>query len=295
MHDKQEDKFKLPKGVYDVPLGLTSKQYKSNGDLFSPANERTSLYGDVIHVNGEPWPYFEVEPRKYRFRILDAAISRAFVLYLEKDTKQGTKIPFQVIASDAGLLSKPITTSTLEIAMAERWEIVVDFTDYANSNVTMRNNRDVQADEDYNSTDKVMKFIVKGSVTSTENNDNLPDKFEDLKLPEAKTTVDKSFRFERSGGEWTVNGVTFADVKNRILANPPRGSTQVWELENSSGGWSRKFLSLPPSSMLISRQILSISILWISKSSRGQVAVEMFCHMNLLVSRMLCCWAQMRK
>lgn len=193
----------------------------------------------MIHVNGQPWPYFEVEPRKYRFRILDSSISRAFVLYLEKDTKTGTKIPFQVIASDAGLLSKPVTTSTLEISMAERWEIVVDFSSYANSNITMRNNRDVQADEDYNATDKVMKFIVKGTVTDDENNDKLPDKFEDLKLPVPKTTVDKEFRFARTGSEWTVNGVVFSDVKNRILQNPPRGSTQVWELQNNSGGWSR--------------------------------------------------------
>jgi bilirubin oxidase len=78
IHDAAEDALGLPSGygVPDVPLVLTSKYYKSNGQLVSPAGETDSLYGDVIHVNGQPWPYFNVQPRKYRFRILDASVSR---------------------------------------------------------------------------------------------------------------------------------------------------------------------------------------------------------------------------
>ena len=238
LHDAAEDRFGLPAGDYDVPLGLSSKQYRSNGDLFSPAAELVSLWGDVIHVNGQPWPYFKVEPRKYRFRILDSAISRSFQLYFEKDTKTGTKLPFKVIASDAGLLSGPISATQLDISMAERWEIVFDFSAYANSNVTMRNNRDVQADEDYNSTDKVMKFIVGRTVTDTSNNGEVPAAFNALILPPMKKTVDRTFKFERTNGEWRVNGVAFSDVKNRILAKPPRGAVELWELQNNSGGWS---------------------------------------------------------
>lgn len=43
-------------------------------------------------------------------------------------------------------------------------------------------------------------------------------------------------------GEWEINGVAFSDVKNRILARPTRGLTEVWELENKSGGWSHRKL-----------------------------------------------------
>lgn len=238
MHDPAEDSLGLPTGPYDVPLGLSAKQYKKDGDLFSPKDERVSLYGDVIHVNGQPWPYLEVEPRKYRFRLLDSSISRAFQLYLEDSKKIGTKIPFKVIGSDAGLLAKTVTTSTLDIAMAERWDIVVDFAPFANKNVTMRNNRDVQADEDYNSTDKIMQFVVGGIVKDTSNNGEPPSSLSTLKLPTPKTGVDRTFRFERNNGEWQVNGVPFSDVKNRILAKPPRGATEIWQLENNSGGWS---------------------------------------------------------
>lgn len=235
LHDPKEDSLGLPSGQYDVPLALSSKQYQANGDLFSPNGETVSLYGDVIHVNGAPWPFMNVQPRKYRFRLLDTSISRAFQLSLEADG--GKKIDFNVIASDAGLLSSPVQTNLLHISMAERWEIVVDFSQYAGKNITMKNERNVQADEDYNSTDKVMRFVVGNKVDSDQNN-NLPSSLRSVPFPPNKAGVDRSFKFERKGGEWTINGMTFAQTENRILAKPQRGAVEVWELENSSGGWS---------------------------------------------------------
>jgi bilirubin oxidase len=227
----------LPSGKYDVPLGLSSKQYNSDGTLFDPINEVVSLYGDVIHVNGQPWPYLTVEPRKYRFRILDSAISRTFQLYLESVTTK-KKATFQVIASDAGLISKPITTDNLYISMAERWEIVVDFAPFKGQSIDLKNMRDVGADEDYAATDKVMRFNVLNTASDISNNNGPPATLRQVPFPPSKTQVDKSFKFERQNGKWTINGVTFSDIENRILAKPDRGSLQVWELENGSGGWS---------------------------------------------------------
>lgn len=261
LHDPAEDALNLPAGNYDLPLALSSKQYNKDGTLFSPASETVSLYGDVIHVNGQPWPYFNVEPRKYRFRFLDASISRAFKLYFEAD--DGKKAPFHVIGSDAGLVAKPVQTDNLEISMAERWEIVIDFSAYSGKNVTLKNNRDVQADEDYNSTDKVMRFVVGKVVTSQQGNGALPSSLRVVPFPPTKTGVDRTFRFERSNGEWQVNGVTFADVKNRILAKPQRGQVEIWELVNGGGGWSH-----PVHIHLIDMQIISRS------GSRGVLPYE---------------------
>ena len=108
------------------------------------------------------------------------------------------RVPFQVIGSDAGLLSEPVTTNSLTIAMAERWEIVVDFAGFAGKNLTMKNARDVFKDEDYAGTDRVMRFKVGNAVTSTANNGPVPNPLSTLHLPPIdKTTVDRSFRFER--------------------------------------------------------------------------------------------------
>lgn len=176
-----------------------------------------------------------MEPRKYRLRFLDTSVSRAFKLTFETDDNK--KIPFNVIASDTGLLGKPVQSDNLEISMAERWEVVVDFSAYAGKNITVKNARDVQVDEDYNSTDKVMRFVVGKTVSSTENNGNLPSTLRTVPLPPNKSGVDRSFKFERSNGEWQINGVTFDDVNNRIIAKPPRGAVEIWEF-STGGGWS---------------------------------------------------------
>lgn len=236
LHDAAEDDLKLPSGEYDIPLVLSAKQYNNDGTLYSPAKETTSLYGDVIHVNGQPWPYLKVEPRKYRFRFLDAAISRSFFLYFERDQATGKKLEFNVIASDGGLLGSPQKVNDMYISMAERYEVVFDFSKYKGENVTLRNTRGFAADVDYLHTDKVMKFIV-GDDT-VDDKSEVPNTLRAIPYPPDSSVVDHHFAFQNSNGQWNINGVTFSDPTNRVLAKPARGKVEVWELENGGGGWS---------------------------------------------------------
>jgi bilirubin oxidase len=83
-----------------------------------------------------------------------------------------------------------------------------------------------------------MKFVVGDTVKDNTNNDPIPTDLRNVPLPPAKSTVDRSYKFERSNGEWQVNGVTWADVEDRVIAKPERGSVERWELINSAGGWS---------------------------------------------------------
>ena len=230
--------FGLPKGNYDIPLMLSAKQFKANGELFSPIDERDSLWGDVVTVNAQPWPYLKVEPRKYRFRLLDASVSRSFKLYLVEDGKPTTRIPFTVVAGDAGYLSKSVPTDNLVIAMAERYEVVIDFAQYQGKNLTIMNERDFQTNRDFPATDRVMRFVVGNQVTSQDGNGAIPAKLATLPIPTTPNKIDHEFVFEKKHGEWTINGVVFADVPNRILAKPRRGTVERWSLVNKSGGWS---------------------------------------------------------
>lgn len=230
--------LQLPTGAYDIPLMISAKQFQSNGQLVSPENERDSLYGDVITVNSQPWPYLAVEPRKYKFRLLDASISRSYSLYLVADSDSSTRLSFTVVGADAGYLDHPVPTSTLVFAMAERYDIVIDFAQYQGKNMTLMNDLNFQTNPDYPATDRIIRFVVGTQVTSTANNGVIPSHLADLALPAQHTTVDHSFTFERNNGQWLINGVGFADVANRILARPQRGQVERWRLINQSRGWS---------------------------------------------------------
>ncbi|KAK3340006.1 bilirubin oxidase [Lasiosphaeria hispida] len=235
IHDAAEDALGLPSGygVYDIPLVLSSKQYNADGTLFSTVGERISLWGDTIHVNGQPWPFLSVEPRKYRFRFLDAAVSRSFSLYMVKTTSTNFKLPFNVIASDTGLLEKPVQVSHMYISMAERYEVVFDFSPFASQTLELRNfpkAGGAGVETDYVDTDKIMRFRVAPQPTPSPPPAPLPPSLCTVPFPHgANRTVAHRFRFARFGGRWLINGVGFADAQNRILAN---------ELENTTDGWS---------------------------------------------------------
>jgi len=123
--------------------------------------------------------------------------------------------------------------------MAERYEVVFDFSTFAGQSIDLRNLEDVGGvgtDDDYADTDKVMRFnVAPGPVTDPS---TVPTTLRAVPFPPTSQGVDHHFRFHRSSGEWQINGVTFSDAQNRVLANVPRGKVEIWELENGSGGWT---------------------------------------------------------
>ncbi|OCK82578.1 Cupredoxin [Lepidopterella palustris CBS 459.81] len=251
--DAQENAIGLPSGNYDIPLALSAKYYNPDGSLLFTTNNNAGLWGDVIHVNGQPWPYLNVEPRKYRFRLLDASVSRTYSLSFAVDGLDGESISFNVVASDSvGLLSIPVETTTLMLAMGERYEIIVDFSSYSGKNITLRNARGVGENVDYAATDKIMRFVVGNKVTSQANNGNLPSTLRSVPFPPKRIEADKDFTFSRIGDEWLVNGEGFADIKHRILTRPPRGAVEIWNVHNGAGGGTH-----PVHIHLIDFQILS--------------------------------------
>ncbi|KAL6806324.1 Cupredoxin [Trichoderma sp. SZMC 28013] len=232
-----EARLGLPQGKYDIPLALNSKQYTSTGNLTSVAQETSSVYGDIIEVNGQPWPFLSVEPRKYRFRFLNSALSRTFILSIV-DSSSSSTLPLQVVASDSGFLSTTVTTTELTTAMAERWEVVVDFSGFENRNLTLMNQRNVFDSQDFSQTNLVMQFNVGSTVTSNANNNSPPSSLIAINSPPAGTLVHRTFKFDKSDDEWVINGVPFPDVKNRVLAAPQSGASEVWVLENHNSYWS---------------------------------------------------------
>ena len=168
LHDPVERSLPIPHGRYDVALVVTDAMFTSDGELLWDDNDHDGVFGDVILVNGRPWPAMPVERRKYRFRILNASVTRAYQWELDSGA------PLVIVGTDAGLVPVPQRVRRLRHAPAERYEIVIDFAEYPIGRRVVLRNRGVENEISYANTDKVLAFDVVGESTSTEDN-TVPD------------------------------------------------------------------------------------------------------------------------
>ncbi|MDO9105562.1 MAG: multicopper oxidase domain-containing protein [Methylovulum sp.] len=130
----------LPKDAYELELAIQDRQFDTNSQLYFPveATVKTHPYwsvmfeGDVPLVNGAPWPYVDVEPRRYRLRILNGSNHRSY------DLSYGRAVAYQ-IGADEGYLAKPMKISNVRLSPGERADMIVDFTKLAGKVVTMTN------------------------------------------------------------------------------------------------------------------------------------------------------------
>lgn len=142
-----------------VPLVIQDRMFDTNGQLFFPADSAGGILwsvnpehpywvpefiGDVIVVNGKTWPYLNVQPKRYRFLILNGSNARTYELYLVNPVTKTMGPPMWVIATDGGYLDTPVKIDPalgqkLVIQPGERYEVIIDFAGYANSTLIMRN------------------------------------------------------------------------------------------------------------------------------------------------------------
>ena len=237
MSDELEDSLPIPKGNYDLPVVISDKMFAANGSLMYDDEGHSGLYGDVMLVNGQPWPNLKVEPRKYRFRILNASLSRGLRLQLSN-----TAVPMTVIATDGGLMPKPQTTAQLRVGMAERYEVVIDFAKIPVGTKIQLRNLGVPNSRDFDHTDKVMQFEVIGEHAGTWRTTQVPAELnpqnEIMLLDETKFPGIKTVKLElhRSNSTWKVNNTTWDDIVKSnyqtVVANPEPDEVQIWEITN---------------------------------------------------------------
>ena len=130
---------------FDVNLVVSDSAYDPSGQLFFDIFTTDGFLGDVPLVNFAYAPVFEVLPRKYRFRILNACMSR--FLQLQLADSRGNAVPFQFIANDGNLVVNPIPLTTLDQqGIGERYDIVVDFSSFRAGDTVQLVNALVQTD-----------------------------------------------------------------------------------------------------------------------------------------------------
>ena len=75
-------------------------------------------------VNGKVWPFLEVEPRKYRFKIYNGSNARFYKIRLSSGQ------PFIQIGAEGGLFDHPVVMEEILLAPAERADVIVDFSQH---------------------------------------------------------------------------------------------------------------------------------------------------------------------
>jgi FtsP/CotA-like multicopper oxidase with cupredoxin domain len=124
IHDEEERALGLPSGEFDIPVVMQDVRRDEAGQLiYSPEHmdHMEGYMGNVMLTNGTPDAMLNVKRGTYRFRLLNASNARLYHLVIDVDH------PFTIIASDGGLLEKPVTVTDLWMGPAERYDILVDF------------------------------------------------------------------------------------------------------------------------------------------------------------------------
>lgn len=239
LHDAAESSL-LPQGKFDVPLTVSDAMFAKNGSLAYNDNTHSGLWGDVVLVNGAPWPVMKVQRRIYRFRVLNASISRSYRFSLS------TGDPVTVVGTDGGLMPAAQQVTSWRQAGAERYEVLIDFSKYpAGKRVELRNLSN-KNNVDYDFTNRVMAFDVTdepvdASGPAARVMPTLLAPSGTMSLATSDSVKTRRMRVKRDNGIWTIGGMTWEEViesgYKKVLADPDLNDVEIWEIENSSGGW----------------------------------------------------------
>jgi FtsP/CotA-like multicopper oxidase with cupredoxin domain len=245
---------------YEREIVIQDRMFDTNGQLYWPSlgiNPTVhpfwgpEFFGDVIMVNGKTWPYLQVEPRRYRFRMLNGSNARFYELRLASTSKPSRSVPgFWQIGSDGGLLDAPVllndpvvpTPRRLLLAPGERVDLIVDFAGYAGQVMPLLNSAKAPfpqgAPADPKTTGTIMQIRVGTTVTGLVDNSFNPAVTKTLRAaPIERPTmvpVTRALTLNENMGplgplEMFVNNTMWA---MGATETPAVGSTEVWEIIN---------------------------------------------------------------
>ncbi len=244
----QGQALQLPSGPYDIPLVLQEKTFDANGQLVYDVFNLDGFLGEKYLVNGMVQPYIAVKRRKYRLRFLNGSNARIYQLFLTD--KNGKTYPMTQIATEGGLLARPVRNRpSFHLAMAERVEVVIDFNDFPHPQFTelFIENRLIQTEgrgpkgkyekpELSSRGTQILKFKLEERVPDPSVVKDSLRPFAAITAQELSQAPIRNFEFGRGNGQWQINGQLAGDL-SRVMARPTLGKGEIWRLINNSGGW----------------------------------------------------------
>ena len=223
IRDEREDELNLPKRRHEIPLMLCDRFLRADGQLEYPTSGDPKspwvpeVYSNVMLANGKLFPYLDVEPRRYRLRVMNGSNARFFRLSF------GDLFEMQQIGSDQGLLATPLNTKRVLLAPGERADIVFDFSAHAGKNVILRSDSfDIVQFRVSNSDEKDTSALPTTLRTIERIPQSQAVKTRRLTLDEAMDKVQQSMGMKLNNTPW------HAPVTEKPVVN----TTEIWEIVN---------------------------------------------------------------
>jgi spore coat protein A, manganese oxidase len=223
IRDDAEDALNLPRGEFEVPLVLSDRKFAVDGQLIydvspDPAAPWTpEFYGNATLVNGKLFPYLEVQPALYRFRVLNGSNAQFFNLSLSNGQ------PFAQIGTDQGLLQAPVPAKVVLLAPGERADLIVDFSSSSGEQVAMK----IGPVED------IMQFQVARSGSHA---GRLPEKLRPVaSIPESsavRTRLLTLNEYKSPKGDSMTMLLGGAHWNMPVTENPVLNTVEIWSLIN---------------------------------------------------------------
>jgi spore coat protein A len=254
---------------YEIPLIIADPSFNTDGTQYLPAKNlswngpyipETDIppiwnglyYGSTITVNGSTWPNLHVEPRRYRFRVLNASAVRQLTLKVASAAHPSAparaSLPIWVIGSDGGFLPHPVElsgTSGLPVLPSERYDVIIDFTGLKPGTHRFLINEGSAATQ--GTTGTVMRFTV---VPLKSKDKSIAPKHLALPKPPvlSRVTHTRQVSLSEVGSSFevsviasylcgTVNDIGLPNAlgwDDAITEEPKSGSTEMWEVWNFS-------------------------------------------------------------
>ncbi len=257
IHDDYERYLNLPSGQYEIPLIFQTFAVNGNGTVHYTDLVSNESFGNAVAVNGKILPYLNVEPRRYRFRMLDASNARMYGLHLvTADSARSPGPAFYQIGTDAGFLQKTAVLNDpndpnaplLFLQSGERADVIIDFSQYAGQEFILDNSNAISDPDGELPIPQLMLFRV-GTSTNGKDTSSLPDdirKIEKLKPEDVAVVrrIDMSqIDFPTGASLFQLNHRSWVYPKMNCNGNvwdyeidtkPQIGNVEIWELVNTT-------------------------------------------------------------
>jgi spore coat protein A, manganese oxidase len=223
VRDDVEDSLNLPRAKREVPLILCDRTFYPDGQLHYPVSPKADapwvpeVFGNAILVNGKLLPYLEVDPRPYRFRVLNGSNGRFYHLSLANGQT------FHQIGTDQGLLPAPVELKSVSLAPGERADLIVNLAGHADERIVVKNDAfDVlqfrvtrSSDHDTSSLPAALRPLVAAKESEAV-------KTRDLPLVEIEDAFGNPVIMLLNGTHWSMP----------VTENPVINTVEIWNLIN---------------------------------------------------------------